>query len=301
MSFIGRVLPQEGLRLRSGPGTQHSILGVLEKDELVDLFELTGEWWRVQSRMGPGFVHSAFVAAVPDEPEEPEESYTCVAGDTLFGIGRRFGLNHLEIAMLNGLVEPFALQVGQVLRIRRSGGGVQPVVATISILNPFLVAGETEVTSSSLQGHHRPWLGDCSCDLDVRGVSSPGVGVHFNVVAPPGLELRGRVESVGLACRSQRLSDGGRTVKVVIEKRARSGEWLDCAWVLYAHLDPVDVVPGALIFPGARIGAMGPANGAEYFSSCAQGSHVHMEASRARCVVNQQSVITNAPVIVLDS
>jgi murein DD-endopeptidase MepM/ murein hydrolase activator NlpD len=109
------------------------------------------------------------------------------------------------------------------------------------------------------------------------------------------------VDSVGLACRSQRLADGGRTVKLAVQKRQGAGPWIDTgAWVLYAHLDPVSVGVGEVVIPGQSIGAMGPAFGPEYNSSCAQGSHVHIEASRARCVVNQQAVIRNAPVLAFD-
>ena len=304
MSLIGTVIPVEGLRVRRGPGTEHEILGVLEKDERAVLLEQAGDWWRVECRFGAGFVHSAFVTVEAGEDATAdgatgEESYTCVAGDTLTAIGVRFGVDFMQIAVLNALVEPFTIQIGQVLRIPR--GGVRPVTTTtISLMNPFAI--ETEVTSSSLQGHHTPFLGACSCDLDVRGVSSPGTPVHFNLAGPDGFEMRGVVRAVGLACKSQLIADGGRTAKLSIQQRPAGSDWSDTgAWVLYAHLDPLAVGLGDVVMPGSRIGDLGPAGGGEYNSSCAQGSHVHMEAIGARCVVNQSAVIGKTPVMILES
>ena len=308
MSQIGTVIPSDGLRVRNGAGTEHEILGLLLQGDQVTLIERVGDWWRVDSRVGPGFVHADFVALVPDgdgvsEPPPAEASpatYTCVPGDTLSGIGQKIGLDFRAIAALNGLVAPFAIQVGQVLRL--PAVAVRPSVTTIEILNPLEFEGETDVTSSSRQGHHRPYLGSCSCDVDIRGASSPGTTVRFNVAGPDGLELRGVVREVGLACKSQMLSDGGRTVKVEIQRRQAGGTWTPSgAWVLYAHLDPVDVAVGDVLAPAAEIGRLGPPSGGEYDSSCAQGSHTHIEAAGAICVVDEGSSIRNAAVMVRES
>jgi hypothetical protein len=301
---IGTVIPDDGLRVRSGPGTDHDILGALTKGEQVTLIEQVGEWWHADTRFGPGFVHADFIAVepgfvAPAVVVTEEASYTCVSGDTLGGIGARFGIDFREIAVINGLVEPFTIQVGQVLRL--PGGGPRPATTTLSILNPLEFAGETQVTSSSLQGHHTPYLGACSCDLDIRGASSPGTPVRFNVVTPSGVDVRGIVREVGLACRSQVLSDGGRVVKLAVQKRESGGDWFDSgAWVLFAHLDPVHVGVGDVVDAGGFIGALGPSGGGEYDSNCARGSHVHVEATRARCIINEGSVIRDAAVMTLD-
>lgn len=306
MSQVGTVIPDDGLRLRSGPGTQHEVLGTLEKGEQLTLLAPLGDWWGVDTRFGRGFVHGEFLSIQEVETGESEgpavvveASYTCVSGDTLTGICSRFGLVISEVATLNALVEPFVLQIGQVLRLPQ--GGAAPVATQISILNPLQFQGDTEVTSSSLQGHHTPFLGACSCDLDVRGASSPGTPVLFNAGGPAGVELRGVVREVGLACASQLVSDGGRTVKIAVEKRQGGGAWVDTgAWVLYAHLDPVTVGVGDVVPLGRSVGALGPAGGGEYNSSCAQGSHIHIEAAGARCVVNQGAVIRASSVMTLE-
>ena len=316
MVQIGTVLPDDGLFVRRGPGTEHESMGALEKGEEVTLIEKIGDWWGVQSRLGLGFIHGGFIS-ITERPEPPaatapgvEATYTCVSGDTLMGIGLKLGLDFREIAALNGLVDPFVIRVGQVLRLPGSEGtagrsaterATTTTTARISILNPLEFAGETEVTSSSLQGHHTPFLGACSCDLDIRGASSPGTPVRFNVSGPPGVELRGVVRELGLACVSRQLSDGGRTVKLAIERREAGGDWSGSgSWVLYAHLDPVSVHLGDVVGVGGVVGALGPSGGGEYHSSCATASHVHVEAAGARCIANKGSVIRDAAVMTLN-
>ena len=318
MSQLGRVTPSEGLRLRAGPGTDHDILGTFTMGEEITLLERVGDWWRVESTRGAGFVHGDFIEVIPEPAgggtvTSPEELYTCVEGDTLSGIAAKVGVNFLEIARLNGLVEPFVLQIGQVLRLRAgidTGGtavvtgtatGTAVAIGTIVVQNPVDSPNETVVTSSSLQGHHRPFGGTSSCDLAVLGGNSQHAVARFNVAAPQGQEVRGRVTEVGLACRSGMLADGGRTVKLEIQRRVSGGEWARSgAWVLYAHLDPVTVTVGQEVLPTAAIGRLGPASGPQYDSPCARGSHIHVEAFGASCVVNEGERLRIHPVIELD-
>jgi hypothetical protein len=314
MSLIGTVIPVEGLRVRTGPSTDHDILGSLSKDEEIVLIAKVNEvWWGVVSRFGNGFVHGGFIT-VREEPDPVraggEQSYTCVGGDTLSSIGRKFGVNFMAIAALNGLIEPFVIREGQVLRIpagavvvtggARGGAADSTVVApagTISILNPLEFDGTTEVTSAS-PGHHRPFGGSCSCDLDVHHLVSAGRPVRFNVAAPGGTEVRGVVSEIGFTCASHKLEDGGRMVKLNIQKRQSGGDWVESgAWVLFGHLDPVFVRVGEVVGAGQLVGALGPAGGGEYRSSCASASHIHIEATRAECVVRVRDVIRNAAVI----
>lgn len=43
--------------------------------------------------------------------------YTVAAGDTLVGIGSRFGVNFMQIAQWNNLADPSMIRVGQQLTI----------------------------------------------------------------------------------------------------------------------------------------------------------------------------------------
>jgi len=52
------------------------------------------------------------------EPQIKEDTkYTVKAGDTLYGIGIKFGINWQEIAKTNDLGEPYTLSTGQELKI----------------------------------------------------------------------------------------------------------------------------------------------------------------------------------------
>ena len=51
----------------------------------------------------------------PVQPIPRGETYVVKAGDTLYGIATRFGLNYHTVAEWNGLAEPYAIQVGQPL------------------------------------------------------------------------------------------------------------------------------------------------------------------------------------------
>lgn len=297
MDAMGIVLPDEGLRVRSGPGLEHSILGALAKGESVALLGRFGDWWGVQSRFGTGFAHGDFIA-FKVFPES--EFYVCADGDTLSDVCARFELDLLGVAALNNIFPPFPIHQGLLLRMPLPQPIAPVAISTISVLNPLLFDGQTLVTSSSLQGHHRPYLGACSCDLDIIDARTPGTHVRLNVAGPAGVELRGSVIEVGLACRSGVLSDGGRKVKLAIQTRQPGGDWTDThAWVLYGHLDPLVVRVGDLVNPGDLIGALGPNGPGEYDSSCARGSHIHVEATKARCLVNEREVVRNDAIMSL--
>ncbi|MFN8506860.1 MAG: LysM peptidoglycan-binding domain-containing protein [Dehalococcoidia bacterium] len=316
------VIPEEGLRLRRGPSTATEILGLLAMGQVVTITARDGDWRRVESPLGPGFVHGDYITvdgarAVNDEPpgldidvpghdrKPPEDRsgtaasatfYTVMPGDSLSAIGTRLGLNWRDIAAANGIREPFIISVNQVLRL--PGAGV--LAGTIEILNPIVFGGDTRVTSSSSQGHHTPYGGSRSMDLDVIDAPSIGQSIAFNVAAPEGTEVRGVVRIIGPACRSGQLSDGGNKVQIRIEYRAAGGAWRPSdAWVLYAHMDPVLVRVDDVIAPGTVVGRMGPESGPEYDSSCAQGSHVHVEAARATSVLDVDTIIRATAVMQL--
>ena len=191
---------------------------------------------------------------------------------------------------------------GRVVALRR----IVRLVASIG--NPFNAS--TSVTESSNQGHPRPFLGDASCDLDMPGPSR-GAPVHFRVTCTEGVRLRGRVDTIALACRSRKLEDGGRWVKLAIEREV-NGQFVSTGrQVGYAHLDPINVTLGQIVEDGAEIGRLGPASPAgfpantdlvpgcshpagdplldEYHAECAQHSHTHMEGFGGFSVVDKIS------------
>lgn len=303
---IAIVMPSNGLRLRSTPDLGGTVLGVLEQGDRVTITGEAGAWRAVRSPLGPGFVHGDFITidgtnpvnqqdAVPAAAAPTAASYTVISGDTLSGIGARLGIAWQSIATANGLSEPFALAIGQVLVLPGvathesiSPAGTMPT-DTIDVLNPLSAEGRTRVTSSSNQGHHTPYLGNRSCDVAILGRSSSGATAHFDLAGPEGIELRGVVTDIGFACASRRLEDGGHKVQFAIHHRAAGfAAWQDSgSWVLFAHIDPVAVAVGDQVLPGDVIGTLGPPGGGEYNSTCAQGSHTHVEVKGALSVVDE--------------
>jgi hypothetical protein len=335
MSRLATVLPPERLRLRRAPNTESEVIAMLKPGAQVTITAATGDWRRVEtSAFGPGFVHAGFITvdgtnpvlndppgtdpAIPDEELARNDDrtgtrtstpafYTVQPDDVLSVIGQRLGVRWQDIAEANDIDPPFVIRPNQVLRIpgaavsttTGTATGGAPAIATIEVRNPLAFDGVTRVTSSSAQGHHTPYGGTHSCDLDIDfAVSSPGTPVHFNVVAPAGREVRGVVHIIGFACRSHILSEGGHKVQIFLQQRTAGGDWQDTgAWVVYAHLDPVAVAVDQVVTPGAKIGSLGPTGGGEYNSACARGSHTHVEASRGASVVTLGSKIRDDTVI----
>lgn len=72
-------------------------------------------------------------ASVTHEPESGV--VTVQAGDTVFGIAFRAGLNYRDVAAWNGIEEPYTIQIGQKLRLMQPAVGVATKVPnTVSAL-----------------------------------------------------------------------------------------------------------------------------------------------------------------------
>lgn len=69
-----------------------------------------------------------------------EVKYTVVSGDTLSGIGAKFGVDYQSIANANGISNPDLIYVGQVLTIP---GISQPSAPVVSEINYTVVSGDT--------------------------------------------------------------------------------------------------------------------------------------------------------------
>jgi LysM repeat protein len=177
-------------------------------------------------------------------------------------------------------------------------------MARIDVLNPF--GAPATVTTSSLQGHHVPYGGTMSCDMDVD-TASRGTPVLLRV-RTNGPALRGRVESVRPACASRDIEHGGFVVVVALERAGGEPTGLRIA---YAHLDPVRVAEADVIEVDETVlGALGPEvaqnwgperglsghvhapedpRRAEYHSRCAQHSHLHVEGFGAESVIRARN------------
>ena len=77
-----------------------------------------------------------------------QTEYTVKEGDWVYSIARKFGVDPEAIISLNGLTAPYALQVGQVLKIPAAGTPVPPtaVAPTITPGGPTLTPGGPTAT-----------------------------------------------------------------------------------------------------------------------------------------------------------
>lgn len=76
----------------------------------------------------PSPTPSATATARTPTPQPAAVTYVVQRGDTLFAIGRRFGVNPYDIARANNIVNPGLIRVGQRLIIPTGGGN--PIVPT---------------------------------------------------------------------------------------------------------------------------------------------------------------------------
>ncbi|MCA9979538.1 MAG: LysM peptidoglycan-binding domain-containing protein [Anaerolineales bacterium] len=98
-------------------------------------FIVVGQEIRIPGTSGTG--------GVAPDPIPPSGTYVVQAGDTLFSIGRRFGVDHRLIAEANGIVNPNLIFVGQVLKIPAPA---TPLPATGSADPQAGIGGAGEIT-----------------------------------------------------------------------------------------------------------------------------------------------------------
>ncbi len=76
---------------------------------------------------GQGLVIPGAGGTVPDPLPETSDTYVVRPGDTLTQIAKRFHTTAFALAHSNGIVDPSAIRVGQLLRVPRRGSGPSAV------------------------------------------------------------------------------------------------------------------------------------------------------------------------------
>jgi uncharacterized protein YgiM (DUF1202 family) len=61
------VVP-DALNIRKGPSTSDKIIGLLSKDERVEILSNTGQWWKIKSADAEGFVVSDYLRLEENNP-----------------------------------------------------------------------------------------------------------------------------------------------------------------------------------------------------------------------------------------
>ena len=68
------------------------------------------------------------------------DSYTVKPGDTLLSIAREHGMDHRELAAMNGIDNPNRISVGRVLKVRPQTAAVSSAVVTAPVTSDVVVA-----------------------------------------------------------------------------------------------------------------------------------------------------------------
>jgi uncharacterized protein YraI len=124
-----------GLNMRTGPGIGYARVTALSRGTGFTLLarDAASTWVKIQLYDGrQGWVHSGYFAAnvaisalpvegvpqpVPPTPPTGYRTHVVQAGENLFRIGLRYGVNMYDIARLNGITNLALIYAGQVLLI----------------------------------------------------------------------------------------------------------------------------------------------------------------------------------------
>jgi lipoprotein NlpD len=167
----------------------------------------------------------------PSRP--PPATYVVRAGDTLYSISWRHGLDYHEVARLNGIGADYRIAVGQVLRLTATAPRPAPAGAS-PLLAPLPVTAAP----------HWVWPADGAPAGTVR---QPAGGIGLTIAGVAGGEVRaaaaGRIVYTGAGLR-------GYGQLVIIKH--------DEAWLTaYGYNRAVYVAEGETVQSGQRIAAIG--------------------------------------------
>lgn len=98
------------------------------------------------SNAGPPQVRDLSVS----RDEQPSDTVTVQAGDTLYGVAWRQGMDFRKLAQLNNLTPPYRLQPGQTLRLNANGSASAPANQGTAVASATAAgaSGATDVTGS---------------------------------------------------------------------------------------------------------------------------------------------------------
>ncbi len=101
------------------PVPEEETYTVVAGDTLWDIGNRFGIFWEELAKYNnienPRLIYPGQVIRIPGDRKE--ETYTVVAGDTLWDIGNRFGISWEELAKYNNIENPRLIYPGQVIRI----------------------------------------------------------------------------------------------------------------------------------------------------------------------------------------
>ena len=198
-------------------------------------------------------------AQKPAKPALTGDSYTVQAGDTVFGIAFRAGVNYRDVAAWNGISEPYTIRVGQKLRLSPpaaaadNAGLKKPPPQQITAGAPQTKAPLTTAVPPVTPKPPEPMLSNISWQWPTQGeiigrfVVDDKTRQGINIAGKPGQEIEAAADGVVVYSGTGLIGYG----ELLIVKH--SNEWISA----YAHNSKRLVAEGVKVKAGQHIADMG--------------------------------------------
>lgn len=207
---------------------------------------------RILSNLCRSLLVATLLTACSSQPTRAPSTYTVRAGDTLYRIATRYGLDYRELARLNRIGRDYVIYPGQVLRLTPG--------RAVADVTPRVIAPPATAAPPTIARSWR-WPAD---DTVVASTSRPNGGRGLTLKGRAGQPVKaagdGHVVYVGTG-----LLGYGQLVIIKHDEVYLSA---------YGHTETVHVEEGARIVAGQTIATMGLGPGSEpmlYFEIRADG------------------------------
>ena len=218
-----------------------------------------GQKLKVPVEKESGAVQTVAVPADANTTTRVELSeITVAAGDTLYSLSRRYSVPVNDLAVMNNLSAPFALSVGQKLKVPDLSSAPVRSVATTKVDSATVPVAKPKEKISSDPMQKLPTIGARSSSKfswPVRGRVLSAYGAKGDGLFNDGINIAAaRGTTVG-AAENGVVAYAGNEVKgmgnlIIIQ---HSGGWM----TVYAHLDSMTVRRGNKVSVGQKIGTVG--------------------------------------------
>lgn len=218
-----------------------------------------GQKLKVPVEKESGAVQTVAVPADANTTTRVELSeITVAAGDTLYSLSRRYSVPVNDLAVMNNLSAPFALSVGQKLKVPDLSSAPVRSVATTKVDSATVPVAKPKEKNSSDPTQKLPTIGARSSSKfswPVRGRVLSAYGAKGDGLFNDGINIAAaRGTTVG-AAENGVVAYAGNEVKgmgnlIIIQ---HSGGWM----TVYAHLDSMTVRRGNKVSVGQKIGTVG--------------------------------------------
>lgn len=218
-----------------------------------------GQKLKVPVEKESGAVQTVAVPADANTTTRVELSeITVAAGDTLYSLSRQYSVPVNDLAVMNNLSAPFALSVGQKLKVPDLSSAPVRSVATTKVDSATVPVAKPKEKISSDPTQKLPTIGARSSSKfswPVRGRVLSAYGAKGDGLFNDGINIAAaRGTTVG-AAENGVVAYAGNEVKgmgnlIIIQ---HSGGWM----TVYAHLDSMTVRRGNKVSVGQKIGTVG--------------------------------------------